>query len=329
MIIEREIIVADIGGTHARFAIARITATQKINLDRITTLKTGDYPTLKDAWAAYAATLGKDCPSEAAIAVAASVKGEQIEFTNADWKIGKSELARELSLDRHILINDFAAVGHAVAKLGDDAYTCVCGPDISRAEATNISIVGPGTGLGVAQIVRADSETRVIETEGGHIAFAPSDEFEDRLLHHLRGQHERVSVERVVSGSGLRAIYDIMIASGDTPAIELDDRELWQLALSGDNAEAAKVLGRFCGILGSVAGDIALVQGADMAILAGGLGRRLSGHLKVSQFAERFIAKGRFQGLMETIPVKQLNYPEPGLFGAAAAFMAAHQSAVP
>ena len=162
---------------------------------------------------------------------------------------------------RYALVNDFEAVGHAVAQADDAHFAHLCGPDAALPEAGTISIIGPGTGLGVAHIWRGGGGYHVQATEGGHIDFAPLDGIEDALLARLRKRYRRVSVERVVSGPGLVDIYEALAALEGRPVAQLDDKALWPLAMSGGDSLAAAALDRFCLTLGSVAGDIALAQG--------------------------------------------------------------------
>ena len=188
-----------------------------------------------------------------------------------------------------------------------------------------ISVIGPGTGLGVAYIVRAPGHYHVVETEGGHIEFSPVDHVEDVILRSLRERHTRVSVERVVSGPGLVEIY-AALAKLEGRAVEARaDKELWQMALEDNDALAAAAFDRFCLALGSAAGDYALAHGAKAVVIAGGLGYRIRKQLQAAGgFDSRFVAKGRFQHMMETIPVKLITHEQAGLFGAAAAFAQEH-----
>jgi glucokinase len=183
-----------------------------------------------------------------------------------------------------------------------------------------ISIIGPGTGLGVAHVWREGADYRVQATEGGHIDFAPLDSIEDAILARLRTRHRRVSVERVVSGPGIVDIYETLASMEGRAITPLDDRTIWTRAMSGEDALAAAAADRFCLSLGSVAGDLALAQGASGVVIAGGLGLRIRDQLVRSGFPERFVAKGRFENFMAALPVKLITHPQPGLFGAAAAF---------
>jgi glucokinase len=164
----------------------------------------------------------------------------------------------------------------------------------------------------------------VIETEGGHVDFAPLDSLEDRILTELRRSFRRVSVERLVSGRGLYNIYEALGATEQRPLEIRDDKELWAAALEGRDSLANAALDRLCLTLGAVAGDLALAQGANNVVIGGGLGLRLAQHLPRSGFRDRFIAKGRFERRMDEIPVKLVTHPQPGLFGAAAAFAREH-----
>jgi glucokinase len=173
-------------------------------------------------------------------------------------------------------------------------------------------------------VLRRDGRAFVTETEGGHLDFAPLDSIEDALLARLRARYRRVSVERIVAGPGLAAIIEALAAIEGRPVPAGDDKTLWAAALDGTDSLAAAALDRFCLSLGAVAGDIALAQGASAVVIAGGLGLRLADHLPRSGFAQRFTAKGRFEVMMAEIPVKLITHPQPGLFGAAAAFAEEH-----
>ncbi len=320
----KELVVADIGGTHARFAIASIDKGRIIGIDNIVKMKAADHSSMQIAWQAYSREIGRELPHDGAIAVAGRTGGDVIHFTNSSWLIRPELICEKLELKRYTLVNDFGAVGHAVATLGDDMFSPICGPDEPASRYGVTTIVGPGTGLGVALVVDVRGSYHVIETEGGHIDFAPLDRIEDQLLATLRESHRRVSAERIVAGPGLAIIYRLLAKREAEIPRDLDDKQLWTLALSGNDSLAAAAFDRFCMCLGAVTGDIALAQGASKVVMAGGLGNRIRQRLPSSGFRQRFVAKGRFQSLMEAIPVKQLLHEEPGLYGAAAAFLKEH-----
>ena len=317
-----EVVAVDIGGTHARFAIAEVENGRVLHLHDEITLKTAAHASLQTAWEDFGSQIGRPLPRAASIAVAGPVQGEVLKLTNNPWVIRPAFIPRKLGAERYTLVNDFGAVAHAVAQLENECFAHLCGPERPLPEEGVISIIGPGTGLGVAQLLRRGGRYHVIETEGGHVDFAPLDSLEDQILTHLRKHYRRVSVERVASGQGLSNIYEALAAIEDRPIRFRDEKELWQAAMAGEDSLAAAAFDRFCLALGAAAGDIALAQGAQAVVIAGGLGQRLLNHLPRSGFRDRFIAKGRFERMMDEIPVKLITHPQPGLFGAAAAFAA-------
>jgi glucokinase len=316
-----EIVVADIGGTHARFALARIAGGRVVALGEATTLKVADHPDLPAAWRAFAARLGREPPPRACFAVACPVRGEVLKFTNSPWVFRPAALAGEIGIDELVLVNDFGAVAHAVAQSAPQDLIHIAGPRRPPPRPGIVSIVGPGTGLGVALLLLDREGHRVVETEGGHAEFAPLDDFEEALSHRLRRAFGRVSVERVVSGPGLAQIRAALPLAEDAPVFA-DDGALWAAAISGADPLARAALERFCLCLGAVAGDIALTHGANALVLAGGLPPRIMDFLRGPGFAQRLVAKGRYAGMMADLPVWLIAHEQPGLFGAAAAFAA-------
>ena len=314
------IAVADVGGTHARFALAEIDGGRVVSLGEPVTLKTAEHASFRTAWEEFGRQVGKALPKALGIAFAGPVGGELLKLTNNPWVIRPARMEEKLGVERFVIVNDFGAVAHAVGQLPDDQFSHLCGPEGPFPTRGVTTVVGPGTGLGVAQLLRVQGDYHVMETEGGHVDFAPLDSLEDKILAHLRRSFRRVSVERVVAGSGLVNIYQALAAIEGVAIVQQDDKTLWALALEGADALAAAALDRFCLSLGAVAGDLALAHGANAVVIAGGLGLRIKDQLPRSGFADRFIAKGRFERRMEAIPVKLITHPQPGLYGAAAAF---------
>lgn len=320
----REIVAVDIGGTHARFAIASIEDGKVIELGEAVTLKCAEHASLALAWEAFGRSLDQPMPKEAGIAVACPVTGEILKMTNNPWIIHPSQLAQRLHLDNFVLVNDFGAVAHAVAQVDSSFMQHLCGPNIDLPPQGAITIVGPGTGLGAACLLRRGSKYFVMETEGGHLDYPPLDDVEDRILKALRQRFRRVSAERIVSGPGLTNLYEVIAEQQGLPITLRDNKTLWQNAMEGSDTIAAAALERFCLSLGAISGDLALAHGAQGVVIAGGLGLRLASILGESGFAERFVAKGRFEAMMSEMPVKIITHPQPGLFGAAAAYAEAH-----
>jgi len=316
----RQVAVADIGGTHARFALADIEDGRVASLGDPITLKTADHASFQLAWQDFGRRIGVELPHEMAIAFAGPVGGEVLKLTNNPWVIRPYLMKERLGVDRFTIVNDFGAVAHAVATLEDEHFRYLCGPDHALPEEGVISIVGPGTGLGVAALLRKADGYEVIETEGGHVDFAPLDSLEDKILKQLRKDFRRVSIERVASGQGLWNLYEALGAIEKRDLVFHDDKELWPAALECSDELAAAALDRLCLSLGAFAGDMALAQGASAVVIAGGVGLRLADYLPKSGFRDRFIAKGRFERRMDEMPVRLITYPQPGLFGAAAAF---------
>lgn len=318
------IVSIDIGGTHARFALADVAEGRVLALHAPVTLETGKYAALQTAWEEFGRRCPEPLPRDVAIAFAGPIMGDVLKLTNNPWIIRPALICEKLSVARYTLVNDFAAVAHAVAQADDGQFQHLCGPATPFMTTGVLSVIGPGTGLGVAYVVRAATGYHVIATEGGHIDFAPLDNIEDALLARLRSRYRRVSAERVASGPGLVDIYEALAALEGRAIQSFDDRTLWTAALTGEDKLAVAAADRFCMALGSIAGDIALAQGAQGVVIAGGLGLRLADVLLRSGFADRFRAKGRFEAMMDAIPVKLITHPQPGLFGAAAAFAREH-----
>lgn len=315
-----DIIAADIGGTNARFARARLNERGDPTLGKVRKYKVADFPSLQAAWAKFAQDEGGDLPKSASIAFATAIGRDVIKLTNSSWTIRPDTLDEELGLTHMRLVNDFEAVGHAVAHLPKDNLPLLFGEDRPFPRDGGVTVMGPGTGLGVAMIAYDDGDPHVIATEGGHIDFAALDPLEEKILDHLRAKFLRVSVERVVSGPGLNNIYQAMATIRRERVLMMEDADLWQSAIANEEPLARAALERFFLCYGAVAGDLALAHGPHGLVLAGGLTQRVRDLLVKSGFHGRFTAKGRYQDLMKTVPIRLAVHEEVGLFGAAAAF---------
>jgi glucokinase len=325
MTLATKLVTIDIGGTHARFALAEVEDGRVVSLAPEVTFKTAEHASLQLALEAFADLQSEPLPPAGAIAIAGPIQGDVLKLTNNPWVIRPALIREKLNFEHYTLVNDFGAVAHAVARCDAEHLRHMCGPVRPLPEKGVITVLGPGTGLGVAYVLRVGADTyHVRETEGGHIDYAPLDAIEDGILKSLRTRYRRVSAERVVSGPGLNNIYGALAALENHAVAPLDDKTLWTAALEGSNKLAAAALDRFCLSLGSVAGDVALAQGASAVVIAGGVGQRVADHLPQSGFGQRFVAKGRFERMMADIPVKLITHPQPGLYGAAAAFAQEH-----
>lgn len=314
----RQIVAADIGGTHARFAIAEVDSGRVVSVAEPITVATADHPNFESAWTALERTAGR-LPRAAAVAIAGPVIDGRVKMTNGPWELDVAAAQETVGLEAITVLNDFGAVAHAVAQIAPEQLLHVAGPDEPLPQDGVVTVIGPGTGLGVAHLHLYPGGYHVHATEGGHIGFAPQDEFEDRLLASLRARHGRVVTERVHSGSGIVAMYEAL--GGD--ALQ-DDRSVWEKGISREDETAALAVDRFCASLGTIAGDYALAHGASAVVLAGGVGLKLRELLPKSEFGKRFRAKPRYESMMARIPVKLIVHPQPGLYGAAAAFAREH-----
>jgi glucokinase len=319
-----EVVAVDIGGTHARFSIAEVDGGKVVKLGDPITQKTAEHASLQTAWQDFGDKIGRPLPNAAAIAVASPIGGDVIKLTNNPWIIRPALIPERLGAETYTIVNDFGAIAHAVAQLPDEDFQHICGPVRPMLRQGVTAICGPGTGLGVASVLHLPDRYHVLECEGGHVDFAPLDAFEDTMLKRLRRTFTRVSAERICSGPGIVAIYETLAEVDGRAVRHLDDTAIWTMAFEGSDSLAIAALDRFVLSLGAYAGDLALQHLAKDVVIAGGLGLRLKDHFARSGFAERFTAKGRFQSLMAGIPVKLITHPQPGLFGAAAAFAQEH-----
>lgn len=315
--------MVDVGGTNARFAIASLNG-EGAQLSGIRRYGTAEHSSLGAAWQSFAADRGGELPKAASIAVAGGLGGETVKLANSPWVVRPRTLPEELGVEQLTLVNDFGAMAHAVDALGDDQLEWLAGPPRGRPADGTITVIGPGTGLGIAMILRRGGQHHIVETEGGHVDFAPLDALEEQILQRLRSRHLRVSVERIVSGPGLANIYEALAAIEGAPVRMRDDAALWAAAIAGSDALASTALDRLCMSFGSVAGDIALVQGSSAVVITGQLSQRMVERLRGGDFAERFRSKGRYRSRMEAIPILLCRHQEPGLYGAAAAFRKEH-----
>ena len=311
-----KIVAADIGGTHARFALAELVPGERPLLGEMRKYRTREVAGLAEAWARFARDSGGALPRAAAIAVAAPIEGDVLTFMNSDWRIDRHNVGRDLGLDRHILLNDYGAVAHAVSVMGADELVPLAGPGGLPADGVT-SVIGPGTGLGVAILDRRGGSVRVIETEAAHIGFCPLDPEEEELSDALTARYGRASVERVVSGPGLIDIYLFLGGEAWDPG---KAGALWEAAIDGADPLGARALAILVRCLGAAAGDIALAHGAMGVALTGGLANRIADLLASPTFEARFTAKGRYRARMMRTPVRLVTYAEPGLLGAAIAF---------
>ena len=314
-------LVADIGGTNARFALVDPSAPGP-ELLQPQSLCNAEFASLQHAASHYLRAVDAQ-PGRAAIAVASPVAGDEIHLTNLAWSFGREELRTALGLDELLLLNDFGAIGWAVPALRPGDRVALYG-DAAEPMVGPISLLGPGTGLGVGLLVGSQAEGwHVVETEGGHVSFAPQGDEEQRIARWFIARHGRVSNERVLCGQGLSQVDAVLrgAAIGEEPSLR-EPADIVEAALAGTDVPARRALARFCAVLGSVAGDCALVHGARTVVIAGGMVPRFIPFLRSSAFRERFLDKGRFAPWLESVAIPVVTHPHPGLLGAAVALRA-------
>src|SRR5665213_1010436 len=313
-------LVADIGGTHVRFAIVDPRG-QNPSVTAVTTYPTKDHSDIAAAARTYLEEQKLDVPPEALVfAVAGPVVNGEIRLTNAGWDISEKDLRDKLKTKRAHLVNDFEALAMAVSALAqaDSLKPIGDAPEFDAMRDGTIAIIGPGTGLGVGGTVRKGSENIALVAEGGHSGFAPTDETEIEILKILMGKFGRVSNERILSGPGIFNLYQAMAQIDGVKAPDAAPEDITRTARENPASFEARVFAQFCAILGSVAGDVALIMGARSGVLiGGGILPDAAEIFAKSEFRARFEAKARFTDYMKAIPTLLIEEPHAGLIGAA------------
>jgi glucokinase len=305
-------LVADIGGTNARFALE----TAPGRLEKVVTLACADHLRFSDAVRCYLRQCGEQV-RHAAIAIANPVGGDRIRMTNHDWEFSISATRDALGLETLLVINDFAALARAVPNLRADELQAIGGG--SAQAGAMIGVVGAGTGLGVAGIIQHDGRWRTLQSEGGHVAFSPSDAREMAVLQYCWQHYDHVSAERLVSGPGIALIHAALADWQRIGAPPLDTATIVARALANTDPLCRETLECFCAMLGTMAANVAVTLCAQGGIyIGGGVAPRLGEFFAQSAFRQRFEHKGRFSAYNAKIPTLLITAPYPALAGAAA-----------
>lgn len=313
------VLVADVGGTHVRFALADVSAADPLRTDTIRRYDAADFKNFNDAMRRYLDE-SRARPRSAVIATAGLRVGDEVRLTNLPWVISRSGIEAEFGLSPATLINDFAAMAMCVLVLrpGDmQTLGTRSSAPIDAATERTFAIVGPGTGLGVGALLLRDGRPYALETEGGHTSLAPNDDEEIEILRRLSARFGRVSNERILCGSGLVNLYDVLCEMRGAPAAMTRPEDITRHA--DDDADCRRAVERFCEVLGALAGDLALVFGAwDGVFLTGGIAPAIARWLAAGGFRRRFENKGRMSAAMARVPTSLVLNPDAGLLGAAA-----------
>ncbi len=314
-------LVADIGGTNARFGWL---AAGSARVEHVATLRGADHAGPVQAAAAYLAQLAQTLgaayqpPRAGAFAVATAVGGDRIAFTNSGWAFSRAATQADLALDALLLLNDFEALALSLPHLSAAQLRPI--GTLAAPAVGALAVIGPGTGLGVAGLLPTPHGWVAVPGEGGHASVAPCDAFEAALLAAVWRSHAHVSAERLLSGIGLPVLHGAVMDVLGQPGARLAADEIVERGLAGSDEACSRSVDAFCALLGSFAGNVALVLGARGGVyIGGGIVPRLGERFFASAFRERFEAKGRFQGYLQAIPTALITDTLAALSGAAAA----------
>lgn len=260
----------------------------------------------------------------AAIGIAGPVVDDRCQATNLPWVVDARELERDCGIQQVRLLNDFAAVALGIGALPPERLRPLQPAPVH--EGALAAVIGAGTGLGQAIIAPSTTgSVQVFSTEGGHTDFAPRNAREIALLASLLQRHERVSVERIVSGPGITLLYRHVVESGLAPSDPALDRAVehtpelapQQIAEAEGQPAADLAIDWFIRLYGAEAGNLALktIPRAGLFV-AGGIAPKLRGRISDGRFVESFRAKGRMQPVLESIPIWLVDEPQVGLVGA-------------
>jgi glucokinase len=318
MIHESPRLIADIGGTYARFTLETAPGV----FERTATLRCADHADFHGAVRAYLGTLPVERIAHAAVAIANPVEGDAVRMTNYHWQFSIEAMREKLGFDTLVVVNDFTALAMALPRLGLADRRQVGGG--AARERSVIGILGSGSGLGVSGLIPADDGWIALGTEGGHASFAPQDERELAILAFARRSLPHVSFERLLSGPGLELIYRALAdRAGKRAAEGLSAPEITRRALAGSDAVCVEALDAFCAMLGTAAANLAVTLGALGGIyIGGGIVPRLGATFDRSRFRQRFEDKGRFSGYLAQIPTWVIT-AEHATFQGVAAILAA------
>ncbi len=306
-------LVADIGGTNMRIAVADgVNAISNIRKYKVT-----DYASPVETIEAYISDTGIERPTHVCLAIACPVNSDQISMTNHSWSFSIEKSQQALGVDALYVINDFTAIALSVPFLTNEQKIQLGG---DSAEVNQpIAVYGAGTGLGVAHVIYQDGKWTALPGEGGHVDFAPNNQLEMDVLNYLAKEFGHVSAERLMSGQGIANIYRALASINDADDKVLEPADVTERALNGTCPVSKQALDMFCDVMGSFGGNLALTLLTRGGVfIAGGIVPRFSEYLINSGFRQRFEAKGRFEAINKQIPVYIVTEEQPGLLGAAA-----------
>lgn len=309
-----EFLVADIGGTNVRFALAYINDDNVIKLDKLSVFPTENWLYLEDAVTDYLKHVDAK-PMRAAIAFAGPVNKDEVSMTNGTWQFNQSELAPFLKMEEVKVLNDFSAKACSLPLLRDDQLKQIGGGEIE--ERGNKIVVGPGTGIGVGALVAVGDKWKAIASEGGHVGLSPSGDLEKEICTILSSEYHRISVEDLVSGRGLSNIYYALGMINGRNNLKLHPAEINEKATVENDEDGIKTFEVFSGMLGCYASDMAGTFNATGGVyLAGGVLPKIEKYFMNSNFREKFEENEKLPFVKE-IQTHIILEEQPALFGAA------------
>jgi glucokinase len=308
------LIVADVGGTYARLALAELRPGEVPRVHALRRFACAESSSLGAIIARFRSEL-PEAPSVAVVAIAGVLEGDHLVNTNLPWPVGVAATRQEAGLATLEVINDFEAVAYAVPYV-DAASRVALSGDIDRHDPWPALVLGAGTGLGAALRFEAGARA-VLASEAGHAALAAGNALELQVLGQLLQRWEHVDNERVLSGSGLMNLYPALCAMRGNAPQWTTPEVLIGAAHDGNDPVAVETLQVFCGWLGSFVGDLAVSFGARSVFLAGGIAGHVARFLHDGRFRDRFLAKGVMRPVLERVPVWRVEHGELGVLGAA------------
>lgn len=301
-------LIADIGATNARCAL--VDAGGRIVREQ--DFKNADFDGLETVLDDFLRSGGQR-PERAALAIAAPVTGDEIAMTNIGWRFSRESLGSALGLTELRVLNDFEALAHALPALGADATRRLGGGEAARGAC--MAVLGPGSGLGVAALAPHGDGWTAIAGEGGHVSVGPMDTTEAAVIADHRDASGHCSAERLLSGPGLVRIHASLGRLEGVDPGEPSPAEITERAERGDTL-ARRTYEVFLGLLGGVAGNLALTVGARGGVfIGGGIVPRVLETIEHSRFRERFIAKGRYRAYLDAIPTAVITLENPAFVG--------------
>jgi glucokinase len=305
-------LVADIGGTNARFALVD---NSRSEIFETRSLVCADYPTLVDAIEAYLKLASHAKPYRAALSVAAPVASDYLTMTNHSWVFSVNETRQALGWNSLKVLNDCTALALALPHLPDKE--CLQVGRGEKCDGYPKAVIGPGTGLGVSGLIAVGDHWYPLESEGGHVSYGPLSERESQIIEVVRKKLSHVSVESLVSGPGISLLYEVITGLETGEAKHLKPSQVTELALRRECIMAQEALSTFCSVFGTAAGNLALSLGARGGVyIGGGIIQKMADFFIASDFRERFEQHGRFTAYLSKIPIYLIGTEYPALFGA-------------